>query len=53
MSRLSSVWVQDTGPSAVSVSTTPCSAGISPVRKMALLGLHIAVLHVAFSKLTP
>ncbi len=53
MSRRSSVSVQENGPSPVSVSTTPCWAGMRPVRNVARLGLHIAVLQVAFSKLTP
>jgi hypothetical protein len=48
MFRLSSLSVREKGPSAVNVSTTPCCAGITPVRNVARLGLHIAGLQTAF-----
>ncbi len=38
---------------AVSVSSTPCSAGYLPVSSVARLGEHIAVLQKPLLKLTP
>src|SRR4051812_42215337 len=40
-------------PPAVSVSVQPCSAGISPVNRVARLGVHMHVLQVASVKVSP